>query len=209
MNPTMVLFIHLLVALVLSPMALWCQQRQTKAGCPPPVGQFLVMRERPRRGLKRVGEEIARISVRENNYFGRTRCSIPEEIQDTAGGNVVGGSGTRPLNSILRIVEEELEEEQEEVDRRMPGRQQRRRSRLKSCTLYLTAADFAASRLEVRVLLLTELVPGLAAYCDTPLTAEAHIIVEFCHENNVNNRDPECAVQNPLPRDNRSGIGSK
>ena len=107
------------------------QQRQTKAGCPPPVGQFLVMRERPRRVRKRIGEEIARISVRENNYFGRTRCSVPEEIPDNtakSGGGVV--VRRRPLNSMLRVVEEAAEEEED-----ARGVATRRRQR--SCTLYL------------------------------------------------------------------------
>ena len=166
------------------------EQRQTKAGCPPPVGQFLVMRERPRRVRKRIGEEIAQISVRENNYFGRTRCSIPEDIQDTAAG--VGGLRTvgRPLRSLLRVVEEELEEVEE-----VRGAPSKRR-RLKSCTLFLAAADFPESQLEVTVLLLTELIPGLAAYCDTPLTAQAHITVQFCQEE----ASQECTV---LPRDDR------
>jgi hypothetical protein len=172
------------------------QRRQTKAGCPPPVGQFLVMRERPRRVRKRIGEEIARIAVRENNYFGRTRCSVPEEIPDNTakiGGNIA--AGRRSLNSLLRVVEE-AEEEDEEVR----GVATRRRQR--SCTLYLKADDFPESQLEMTVLLMTELIPGLAAYCDSPLAAQAHVTVEFCQEDDDTS---DCAAQKPvLPRDDRS-----
>jgi hypothetical protein len=201
-----------LAALLDKPQLAAAQTRQTKAGCPPPVGQFLMLRERPpRRVRKRLGEEIARIAVRENNYFGRTRCSIPAEIQKGAvavssGG---GGGGGRPLSALLHIVEGELddvEEEESEVGRGLDLRSSgRRRRRLKSCTLYLAAVDFAATRLEVTVLLLTELIPGLAAYCDSPLTAHVQLTVEFCPDGGgggTKAAEAECT----LPRDNRCDL---
>jgi hypothetical protein len=192
MNPGVLLFNASLLVVLLFEQLANAQTRQTKAGCPPPVGQFLMLRERPRRVRKRLGEEIARIAVRENNYFGRTRCSIPEEIQKEPAAN--GGSGGRPLSALLHIAEGELDDEESEV-RGLDLRSRRRR--LKSCTLYLAAVDFAATQLDVTVLLLTELIPGLAAYCDTPLTAQAHLTVEFCPEEAK--AEADCA----LPRDNR------
>jgi hypothetical protein len=67
----------------------------------------------------------------------------------------------------------------------------------------LQADDFSESRLDVTVLLMTELIPGLAAYCDSPLAAQAHVTVEFCREDDVTS---DCAAQRPvLPRDDRFG----
>jgi hypothetical protein len=180
------------------------QRQQTKAGCPPSVGQYLVVRERPQRVRKRVGEEIARIVVRENNYFGRTRCSVPDEVQDEtaiAGGG--GSSSTRKsLSSLIRVVEGSEEDDEPAMTR---GTAKTLRRRLRSCTLYLAAADFPEPQLELRVLLMTELIPGLAAYCDSPLAAQANIVVEFCQGDGEDQVSRDCSrTPTPLlPRDVR------
>ena len=55
-------------------------QSQTP-GCPPPIATFIDYDERvlvP----KSVDQKVVTVKVRENNYFGETKCSIPQELQE-------------------------------------------------------------------------------------------------------------------------------
>ena len=52
-------------------------------------------------------------------------------------------------------------------------------NRIKYCNIYLTSTDFTDSSVDLTLLLITELIPGLS-YCDGPISAKATIVVDFC-----------------------------
>ena len=119
-------------------------------GCPPPIATFIAYAESVM-VPKVLNQEVVTVKVRENNYFGKTRCSIPQELQDRQ----------HTLFQVFRV------EEGPNIDR------------IKYCTIYLKSTDFPEQSLSLNLLLITDLIPGLD-YCDGPISAKARINVNFC-----------------------------
>ena len=131
------------------------RRRGTPAGCPPPIASFIDYDERVV-VRKRVDQKVATVTVEENNFFGETACSIPQELQD-------------PRHTLARAF----------VVQDGPTR-----NRIKYCDIFLRSVDFPEARLELTLLLISRLIPSLS-YCNGPISAKAKITVIFCNDNDA------------------------
>ena len=87
----------------------------------------------------------------ENSYFGSSHCSILKDARDS----VYNNFGV-------------------EVNYRGSSR------RKKDCVIRLTSSQFEADQVDLTILLIVELIPGLPTHCDSPISAKATIRVNFC-----------------------------
>ena len=56
----------------------------TKPGCPPPVAEFVDVRKSVR--IPKISQtKVGTLTVRENSYFGKTRCSLLQDMNDPKG----------------------------------------------------------------------------------------------------------------------------
>ena len=125
----------------------------TKPGCPPPVAEFVDVRKSvkiPKISLTKV----ATLTVKENAYFGKARCSLLQVMDD-------------PQRTIYKNFKVE----------EGPSL-----NSLKYCTVWMTATNFKEEKLEINVLLVVDLLPGLQTYCDTTVSAVAKIDITFCDD---------------------------
>ena len=141
--------LSVLLILLLSYIKTVNNQRRTP-GCPPPIASFIDYSDNVM-VRKLENQEVVTVKVRENNYFGETRCSLPQELQD-------------PLHRVytsFKVV------------------QGPNVNRIKYCTVLLMDTDFPETELELTLLLITDLIPGLF-YCEGPISAQARIKVHLC-----------------------------
>ena len=134
----------------------------TRPGCPPPVAQFVDVRKSVR--IPKISQtKVATLTVRENAYFGKTRCSLLQDLDDPM----------RMIYTNFKV------EEGPSLNR------------IKYCTVWLTSTRFNEDEVELNVLLVVDLLPGLQAYCDTTVSATAKIDITFCDGSKCGNNDWE------------------
>ena len=95
---------------------------------------------------------MARLGVKDNQFYSSPKCSVLED----AGKDLYSNFGIR-----------------EEYD---PATF----SRSKECIVYLASTDFRESRVPITLLLIAEVTPGLSTDCNVYVSSKASFTLEFC-----------------------------
>ncbi|XP_023327181.1 uncharacterized protein LOC111700485 isoform X3 [Eurytemora carolleeae] len=127
--------------------------------CPPHVGQFVTLNNRPYQKepivvkvKKKKGETVGRLRVEDNAYYGSPKCSILEDVKTN-------------LYSNFRV--------REEYDAQTFKRG-------KDCVIYLSQDKFIENEVDMTILLIADVRPGLPDECQVIVSARASFTVQFC-----------------------------
>ena len=78
--------------------------------------------------------------------------------------------------------------------------------RKKDCVIRLTSSQFEADQVDLTILLIVELIPGLPTHCDSPISAKATIRVNFCRLGTPTCSFNYASAENVLERSGRLSV---
>merc|ERR1712013_53086 len=147
----------LCVFLILLP-CMFCEE----TFCPPPVSKFLKINKKRFKPLREnvvymnevVEEEVVRLSLRSNPYYSSPKCSVLE----TDNSNGYKYFGVR-----------------EEYDAKTFTRKE-------ECQVYLARTGFGEEEVQLTVLVIAQVIPGLSTECQVQMSARPSFRVKFCAE---------------------------
>ena len=129
--------------------------------CPPPVGQFITLNGEMYRdsgalikARKETRAVVARLGVKPNEFYSSPKCSVLEDARNDLYSNFG------------------VKEEYDPVTF----------SRSKECIVYLSATGFSQMRVDMTLLLIAEVTPGLSTDCNVYVSSRASFTVQFCTE---------------------------
>ena len=95
---------------------------------------------------------VARLGVNDNRFYSSPKCSVLEDARNDLYSNFG------------------VKEEYDPVTF----------SRSKECIVYLSSTGFTQSRVDMTLLLIAEVTPGLSTDCNVYVSSRASFTVEFC-----------------------------
>ena len=130
--------------------------------CPPPVSNFLKINRKNFRSSREsviymnkvTEEEIVRLSLRENPYYSSPKCSVLE-TDNNIGYKYFGVREEYDVKTFARKEE---------------------------CQVYLARTGFGEEKVELTVLVIAQVIPGLSTECQVEMSARPAFHVRFCAE---------------------------